>query len=301
MPSDLPLGWDGTRTLILQLQPTSSSSSSYTAVSGFLYYGQHDALLVILFDGSAHMIHSISTSPSLDTPRQALRSEDLTGTMRMVFGIAEGKVSFADANRISGVFDYDGAGSIGWLHECVFFAVSHTVKLLISEPYHHYRNSRPDDMSYIHDAKHASMFIVTRLWKDEDFILESLASLLRDGKDCTQPFSIVMRMYSFAYTLVNAPPAHLLRGVFLHLREKSFLDTHHSRVLELLAQPEECDDLASWAQHTGKTGIPSSRLDFRQSVADALYRERNARSCQLKLVVAMFCSVSVFPPWRARF
>jgi general transcription factor 3C polypeptide 4 len=124
MPSDLPLGWDGIRTLVLQLQPTSSNSTSYAAVSGFVYYVLHDALLVALFDGSVHMIHGVSTSPSLDTLYQGLRSEDLTGNVRMIFAIAEGKVRFSDANRISGVFDYDGAGSIGWLHECVPLAVS---------------------------------------------------------------------------------------------------------------------------------------------------------------------------------
>lgn len=119
MPSNLPLGWDGNRRLILGLQPVSSSSTPFAAVSGFLYYVQHDALLVSLFDGSFHMIHGVSTSPSLDTTHQDLRSEKLTGYTRTVFAHAEGKVSFADANRTSGVFDYDGAGSIGWLHECV--------------------------------------------------------------------------------------------------------------------------------------------------------------------------------------
>ena len=119
MPSGLPLGWDGRRRLILGLQPVSSSSTPFAAVSGFLYYVQHDALMVSLFDGSIHMIHCVSSSPSLDTFHQGLSSENLTDRVRTVFTHAEGKASFADANRTSCVLDYDGTGAIAWLHEYV--------------------------------------------------------------------------------------------------------------------------------------------------------------------------------------
>ena len=119
MPSDLSLGWDGSRILVLQLQPASSSSTPFSAVSGFLHYAQYDVLLVFLSDGSVHVIHEISSSPSLDDSHQGPRSQDLTNHVRTVFAAAEGKVSSADANRTSGFFDYDGAGSIGWLHEYV--------------------------------------------------------------------------------------------------------------------------------------------------------------------------------------
>ncbi|KAF8509836.1 transcription factor IIIC subunit delta N-term-domain-containing protein [Gautieria morchelliformis] len=250
MPSNLSLGWDGCRKLILQLQPVSSSSTPFAAVSGVLYYVHHDALMVSLFDGSFHMIHSVSTSPSLDTRHQGLRSEDLTGYVRTVFTLAEEKVSFADANRISGVFDYDGAGSIGWLHE----------------------KCCPDDLSYKHDAKHAGMFIVTQLWKDDNTILEQLASLLLHGTD------------------LNVAPSCTLRGMFLHLREKTFLEAHQGRILDSLTQPKGWNDIASYSFLPSSSVVSLSKSDLRHAITAALFRKRDIRSCRLKLGVAMFCA-----------
>lgn len=65
------------------------------------------------------MIHRLSKEPSLDIPDQLLYSESLTDQVRTIFAAAEGKISFSDANRISGVIDYDNSGCLGWIHEWV--------------------------------------------------------------------------------------------------------------------------------------------------------------------------------------
>lgn len=115
--SELPLGWAGTRVLELKLQPLSSSSTPYVANSGFVYYEQRNALMVCLYDGSFHMIHDVSTCPSIYPLDRSLSSEELTRRARSVFAVSEGEVSFSDANRTSGICDYDETGTVMWLHE----------------------------------------------------------------------------------------------------------------------------------------------------------------------------------------
>ncbi|KAF8591852.1 hypothetical protein K439DRAFT_1536430 [Ramaria rubella] len=252
MSSDLPLAWDGDRALALQLHPVSSSSTPFAAVSGCIYYAQHDALQISLYDGSFHTIHSISSSPTLVPFSKELITDDLTSQVRAVFSIAQGKVNFSDACRMAGVLDYDSAGTVGWLHE----------------------KDNPDDFSYKHDAKHSSIFIITRLWREERFVLEHLASLLHT-------------------TNFNAAPTHALRGIYLHLREKKFIEAHQARILELL-QPEPFNELASYLLPPTGIQAPISKLDLRQTLASALFMRNDIYSCRLKLGVAMQCSVSLF-------
>lgn len=98
------------------------------------------------------------------------------------------------------------------------------------------------------------------------------------------------------YTEVITAPTHVLRGVFLHLREKRFLETHQTRILELLEQPKGWNETDLFAPHASSDSVvPFSRSGFRHAVTTALFQNPDFRSCRLKLGVAMFCSVSLFP------
>lgn len=177
-PSSMTLGCTSSHALALELQPVSSSSTPLSPVSGLIHYEQHDALLVSLFDGSFHMIHRISTSPSIGTPDDILSSEELTRRVRTVFAVSECKVNAADSNRTSCILDYDGSGSIGWLHECVILALVQQKRQRAGFYACPIRKRRPDDFSYKHDSQHASIYIIARLWMDETYLLEQLASQL---------------------------------------------------------------------------------------------------------------------------
>lgn len=99
-------------------------------------------------------------------------------------------------------------------------------------------------------------------------------------------------------TVVSTAPTHVLRGMFLHLREKFFLETHQTRILELLEHRKEWNEMGLHPSHASSDAVSFSRLDFRHAVATALFRNNDTRSCRLKLGVAMFCSVRTFPAYR---
>ncbi|KIJ45308.1 hypothetical protein M422DRAFT_47081 [Sphaerobolus stellatus SS14] len=153
-PSDMSFGWEGA----FKVDP----SMPYSPTSGIIHYPKLDSLLVTLFDGSFYMIHQLSITPSL-TSEELLSSEDLTRQARTVFSTAEGKITFADANRTSGVFSYDDSGNIGGLHE----------------------RTRPDDFSYQGESQHNSKFIISKLWKTPGHMLEEMDLLLNYLSDCT--------------------------------------------------------------------------------------------------------------------
>lgn len=91
-------------------------------VSGITYLRREDAAIIILSDGSFHVIYNLFTDPSWTPPsiQSQLTSGRLSVVSRSVFSQAEqGNIQKADVNRINGMALYDSFGTIAWLHEYV--------------------------------------------------------------------------------------------------------------------------------------------------------------------------------------
>jgi hypothetical protein len=99
----------------------SVGSSSLQPVCG-LHYAQHeDALFVSLFDGSIHVINSLTVEPKLSNVSRDVSdqtSEGLSGILRSTFVRSEkAKVSKRDVNRVSGMIPYDDYSVAVWVQE----------------------------------------------------------------------------------------------------------------------------------------------------------------------------------------
>jgi hypothetical protein len=116
------LGWSGRRSLRLDTQKLSVGSSSLQPVSGLHYAQQEDALFVSLFDGSVHVINSLSEEPKLSNASQTLgdqTSEGLSDILRSTFVRSEkAKISKRDMNRVTGMIPCDDHYSVAvWVQE----------------------------------------------------------------------------------------------------------------------------------------------------------------------------------------
>lgn len=118
------LDWHGTRVLLLQTQKNSIGASSLHPVSGICYATRQDCIVVSLFDGSFHVIHAVSTNPSLEpTEPGAPTTSTLSTAARNVFShVEQEEVRFSDANRTSGMVSFGDSTTFLWLHECVVFS-----------------------------------------------------------------------------------------------------------------------------------------------------------------------------------
>ncbi|KAJ6580956.1 putative zinc-finger of transcription factor IIIC complex-domain-containing protein [Mycena capillaripes] len=247
------LGWSGHRSLRLCTQKLSVGSSAFHPVSG-LHYAQHeDALLVSLFDGSIHVISSLTEEPKLSNVSQSLgdqTSEGLSGILRSVFVHSEkAKVSKRDVNRVSGMIPYDDYSVAVWVQE----------------------SAQPADFDYKYDVLHESTFIAARLCKPptHDKVLHELSTVLNSAKASS-----------------GSTPFHLLRPIFLHLRELLELQP---RVIEtLLANADKYPPspvVPSWSGDAG----PQLRIEFRRNLKQYLYGCDVLLSLRLRLSVADFC------------
>ncbi|EJU03518.1 hypothetical protein DACRYDRAFT_105677 [Dacryopinax primogenitus] len=81
-PTGSGLDWVGERRLVVQKQPVFLGSTALGIPSGLDYLVKEDALLVSYSDGSIHVIHSVSTDPTLEMPGSRLQSAEITRAMR---------------------------------------------------------------------------------------------------------------------------------------------------------------------------------------------------------------------------
>lgn len=113
------LGWSGYRSFQLKTQKLSAGSSSLHPASAIQYIRRLDALVVTLFDGSFHVLHRLSTDPSLSpgSSEDLVISERISQAVRSVFVRSEQNVDFGAMNRITGLASYDGCATFIWLQE----------------------------------------------------------------------------------------------------------------------------------------------------------------------------------------
>ncbi|KAF8884432.1 putative zinc-finger of transcription factor IIIC complex-domain-containing protein, partial [Gymnopilus junonius] len=248
-----PFHWSGSRTFLLQTQKTSIDSSAFHPVSGITYIPKHDKLIITLFDGSFHVIRTLSFDPTWATravagnglPNQEqLTSEALSGVSRNVFVKTEKEgMDSGDTLRINGALGYDDDKCFMWVYE----------------------SARPSDFSYKHDAKHSSMLVVAQMWEDEDDerVLRRLGEVLGSAK-----------------TALAFSPLHVLRPFFFHLRNPTKLDHLLTKFLQIITPPDQDQGEGQAEDHSTRISVPSLtgavlddeiRGKFRDSLATHLF------------------------------
>ncbi|TFK52028.1 hypothetical protein OE88DRAFT_1718706 [Heliocybe sulcata] len=256
IPSNLP--WSGPRRMILQRQQVSADSSPLYPVSGLTYVEDQDVLILSLFDGSFHTIHSLTSQPTLAPSADggALSAEYLSSRARRVFSAAEsGTVTKADVGRISGMMSYDGSSTLAWIHE----------------------KSNPSDFSYKPDARQNSMLIVTQMWKDPRAGEYELAlPIFADALEC-------------ARTVWARAPLHFLRPVFLWLGEDGAAMKGAERLLKVL-QSVSIDESASIHLPLFRGSCTTQvKREFRNSIDTHLYGWDSFLRLRLRFAVADHC------------
>lgn len=58
------------------------------------------------------------------------------------------------------------------------------------------RKCKPEDFNYKNDAKHASMFIATRLWDEDTLLFERLKSQFTGHSNCTHQMALMENTHS---------------------------------------------------------------------------------------------------------
>lgn len=243
------LGWSGHRSLRLYTLKLSVGSSSLQPVSGLHYVPQEDALIISLFDGSVHVIHSLTQEPRLPQNLGELTGLGLSRILRSAFARTEReKVSNLDVNRISGMIPYDGSSVVMWVQE----------------------SSQPANFDYKYDVLHESTFVAAPLLcpPSHDAFFDELSSILTTKA-------------SF-----GATPLHLLRPIFL--RAQDLVDLQ-PRVIETLLDGSDTSPpspaLTPWL--TDKS--LQLREEFRKSLNQHLFGCNVLHSLRLRLAVADFC------------
>lgn len=82
-----------------------------------------------------------------------------------------------------------------------------------------------------------------------------------------------------------------LKHLFLHLRDKSFVNAHLQRLLEILKSNSFTDPHFGVGPFERKV-FNDSKDAYRATTCTYFFRSAEIRSLHLKLVVAVFCSVS---------
>jgi len=162
--------WSGLRSFQLRRHAISSGSSVFYPPSGLIYSPERDAVVLSLFDGSFHVIYSVSSFPTVTQPIEAaeqdkLTSSNLSSMSRKVFVQVEGgTVPHVEMNRISGMVSFAGFPIVCWTHE----------------------RSVSSDFSYKHEARHSSTLVVTKMHTEDgdEAILKMLPEVVSTAKAC---------------------------------------------------------------------------------------------------------------------
>ncbi|KAJ7233033.1 transcription factor IIIC subunit delta N-term-domain-containing protein [Mycena rebaudengoi] len=247
------LGWSGFRSIVLSTQRFSVGSSSFQPPSGIYYVAQEDTLLVSLFDGSIHVIQSLTKEPRLVDASQSLgdiSSQTLSDISRSTFAYAERcEVSKRDMNRVSGMIPFDSSAVVLWAQQ----------------------SAQPSDFDYKYEAMRDSTFVAARLWKNstQEIFLRELSTIVNTAKASS-----------------GITPLHILRSFFL--RRGDLLELLPN-VLDILSTGSDAypsmPALSPWADDIG----PSSRLQWRKSLKQHLFGCNILLSLRLRLSVADVC------------
>ncbi|KAK7031634.1 transcription factor IIIC subunit delta N-term-domain-containing protein [Favolaschia claudopus] len=258
------LRWFGSRSLRLCTQDLSVGSSSFQPVTGLHYVRQEDALFVSLFDGSIHVINSVSAEPKLSDASMNLdgniqTSPALSSLLRSVFvGSTKTKISNSDMSRVSGMIPCDERYSVAaWVYEW----------------------AQPANFEYKYDVLHESTLVGKRI------------KIFSAARICDPPTSdMILHELSTILTAAKASsgstPLKLLRPIFLHA--KDIIQRQPDVIKILLAdvdnQPLSGEETPAWLGDLNS----EFRLDFRRSLKQSLYGCNALLSLRLRLCMAEF-------------
>ncbi|KAI6014123.1 putative zinc-finger of transcription factor IIIC complex-domain-containing protein [Pisolithus microcarpus] len=265
-PTYTPTHWYGSKCLAIQIQPSSAGSSSLSPVSGVFYVRDRDALLLALSDGSVHVMHGFSSEPTWDP---APTPSTLTESSRTFFVRAQQHASFGvssvpdymDVNRIDGFVPYDSCGTVAWIYECVLV-------------------SRPTDFSYKHEAKHACTLLVAPFWSaDDEWVVKTIEEKMDWSKGGNG-----MRC------VTRVAPAHLLRGIFLHLADTTRFERLRGALLNILdcdmqEDPSTTIVFPEWTRPCSE----EIKTRLRKSLATQFFGWESFLSIRMKLALADGC------------
>ncbi|EGN93775.1 hypothetical protein SERLA73DRAFT_172058 [Serpula lacrymans var. lacrymans S7.3] len=245
--------WSGSRVLVLQTQKISVASSALYPVSGLTHVGMQDALVLSLFDGSFHVVHSLSINPSWSPPTadDTLHTDMLSKVSRSIFAHVTPGVRHMDVSRISGMASYDGFSTFIWVYEAL----------------------RPADFSYKHEARHNSTFVTAPLWNlDDDTV-----------------FKILEEALSNVCQARGSAPIYQLRPTLLHLCKTGSFPQLCPRILEILHQIPADDtasiDISPWSGEL----VPELKARLRKSFKTHLFGWDGLLSSRMRLSVADLC------------
>ncbi|KAJ7230497.1 transcription factor IIIC subunit delta N-term-domain-containing protein, partial [Mycena pura] len=259
------LGWSGHRLIRLFTQELSVGSSSFQPVSGLHYAHGADALLVSLFDGSIHVIDSLTREPKLANVSQHpgdLTSGALSCLLRSAFARTErAKVSRLDVNRVSGLTPFDDSSVVLWVQE----------------------SAQPSNFDYKYDVLHENTLVGKSYYSQlASAMLMFLAqTLLRDVR-----WSLTHKFPASGET-----PLHLLRPIFL--RSLDLLELHPRVVEALLANSKTCPPAPEIPPWGGAADDPQLRAELRKSLKEHLFGCDVLLSLRLRLSLADFCWASL--------
>ncbi|KAI6101153.1 transcription factor IIIC subunit delta N-term-domain-containing protein [Pisolithus sp. B1] len=312
----------GSKSLLTQIQPSSAGSSSLSLISGLFYVRDRDALLLALSDGSVHAMHGFSSEPSWDpapTPSVPtssttamvvdeveqedssasenatagktgagskknghtstaegtaltrssdvpITSETLTESSRSFFVRAQQHTTagvsnvpdYMDVNKIDGFVPYDSCGTVAWMYEV----------------------SRPTDFSYKHEAKHACVLLVTPFWPADD---EWVVKMVKEKMDWSKNGSGVR-------CATRVAPAHLLRGIFLHLADTTRFKRLCRALLNILDRDMQEDPstavvIPEWTKPCNE----EIKIHLRKSLATQFFGWESFLRTRMKLALADGC------------
>lgn len=250
--------WSGLLSFQLDRQDTSSGFSMFYPPSGLIYSPERDAVVLSLFDGSFHVIYSVSSSPTVTLPTEATEQDrlapgNLSSMARKVFVQVEGDaLPHIEMNRISGMVSFAGFPIVCWTHE----------------------RSLPSDFSYKHEARHSSTLVVTKMHTED-----SDNAILR----------MLTKTVLAAKAFSGTAPTHLLRPLLFRLGQDGVLTRLHPHLLRALHSPvaDDCLEL----KMSPPVGDPSNPGygEFSESVTRRLFGSNTLLQLRLMLALADFC------------
>ncbi|KAI6001282.1 transcription factor IIIC subunit delta N-term-domain-containing protein [Pisolithus albus] len=255
--------WYGSKSLAIQIQRSSAGSSSLSPVSGLFYARDLDALVLALSDGSVRVIHGFSSDPTWDpapipsVPTSSATAMTLTESSRAFFVRTQQYAS----SGVSSVPDYMDVNRIDGF---VPYDSCGTVAWI-------YEVSRPTDFSYKHEAQHACVLLVAPFWSADD---EWVVKTIEEKMDWT----------------TRAAPAHLLRGIFLHLADTTRFERLRGALLNILdhSMQEDPSTTIVFPEWT-KPCSEEIKMRLRKSLATQFFGWESFLRIRMKLALADGC------------
>ncbi|KAG8857931.1 hypothetical protein FRB91_010627 [Serendipita sp. 411] len=262
-------GWSGLYIFQLRLIQTSKSSTKFAPASGIVYLPQQNSLVISLIDGSYNVVHLDESGPMLsdDDDTSPCNSNDMSKASRAVFLVAEEKETPKPKDgsepsklyrnhvaRTTGSLAVDSGGVLIWLHQRLF----------------------PETFDFIPDSQIRCLLMVAPLISSMEYDYYALQEIQQGlSRDC-----------NFFYQA----PISVLRGAFVNLKRRLFLERNVDAILSVL-QPDTNTKVNSVkiVQPKGQEDMDKWRGIALDAAASTLSGDSLLCKEKLKFNLAYFC------------